>query len=161
MRQLDEHIKLLAKISGSTKLKLRRRLRPTKPKESIFKKAPKGLPIDFYNVDWFNNTLSISQRSHMADIDNICFLPNVELSLLGKAHPDERLKDKAFTKKHWDSCAKDYNLDFLTADGGTDEEDDTDDGEADSSIDLVDSDEEEEEGKDEDEEDETEFEDED
>ncbi|KAH9809574.1 hypothetical protein DFH28DRAFT_933729 [Melampsora americana] len=97
----------------------------------------------------------------MANIDNICFQPNVELSLLGKAHPNKQLKDKAFTKKHWDSCAKAYNLDFLTADGGTEEEDNTDDGEDNSSIDLVDSDEEEEEGKDEDEEDETDLEDED
>ncbi|EGF97688.1 uncharacterized protein MELLADRAFT_69839 [Melampsora larici-populina 98AG31] len=123
MQRLDGHIKISSEIAGHTKTKIHRRLGPTKPKDSIFKKAPKGLPIDLYDFNWFYNTLSISQRSHMADIDNFCFLPEVELSLLGKAHPDEHLKDKAFTKKNWDSCAQGYNLDFLTAGGGTDDED--------------------------------------
>ncbi|KAG0149943.1 hypothetical protein CROQUDRAFT_8051, partial [Cronartium quercuum f. sp. fusiforme G11] len=81
------------------------------PHESTFTKPPKGLPINFYEPDWFNHVLSASQKSEIADCDNVMFLPNVEQSLLGKAHPDKKLSDKKFSKKYWDEGSKVYDMD--------------------------------------------------
>ncbi|KAG0140179.1 hypothetical protein CROQUDRAFT_100484 [Cronartium quercuum f. sp. fusiforme G11] len=133
MHRLNDHMFKSAQLNGRGQSKLHRCLRPKKPIESTFTKPPTGLLIDFYNADWFNNTLSMSQICDIADIDNVMFLPNPELSLLGKTHPDETLKDSSFTRKHWSKGSKDYNLDFLTTpedeegeDGdGTDEDNDS------------------------------------
>ncbi|MBW0561977.1 hypothetical protein O181_101692 [Austropuccinia psidii MF-1] len=62
-------------------------------RESICKVALKGLPIDFYYSDWFNNRTSGKKRS-IADTHTIAFLPDRSKSLLGKPHPDESLSDK-------------------------------------------------------------------
>ncbi|KNZ51296.1 hypothetical protein VP01_4006g1 [Puccinia sorghi] len=51
---------------------------------TIFPKAPKGLPLEFYNVNWFNNKLS-SQHQNFANIDSVAFLPDPLNSLCSKA----------------------------------------------------------------------------
>ncbi|MBW0501417.1 hypothetical protein O181_041132 [Austropuccinia psidii MF-1] len=76
---------------------------------SISKVAPKGLLIDFYNPDWFNNCTSDQKRS-IADINTIAFLPDVSKSLLGKPHPDERLSYKQFTALHWEEVIEAYDI---------------------------------------------------
>lgn len=122
--------------------KIRTRVRPTRPRESLFTRPPMGLPVDFYDKDWFNNTLSVTQRDRIADVDNMMFLPEPELSLLGKAHPDERLSDKRFTEKYWSKLAKDYNMDCKIEREDSEDEDSDDDDSSfkGSSVDLSDTD---------------------
>ncbi|KAG0151271.1 hypothetical protein CROQUDRAFT_87082 [Cronartium quercuum f. sp. fusiforme G11] len=54
------------------------------------------------------------------------FLPKPEHSLLGKAHPDEKLSDKRFTEKYWAENTKEYEMEIKT-----EEEDDKDDDQTD------------------------------
>lgn len=143
MRQLDEHMRLSREINGK-RVQARSRVQSRTPKMSAFNKPPKGLPIDFYDVDWFNNTLSLSQKKQMANIHKVMFLPNAKLSLLARPHPDEKLNDKKFTAKHWAEATKKYCMDQLInreeeeeTDSDQDAHDDSHSGE---SIDLSDTD---------------------
>ncbi|EGF97026.1 uncharacterized protein MELLADRAFT_70263 [Melampsora larici-populina 98AG31] len=113
IRRLDDHMKISSEIGPVSKVKPRKRVRPRPPRESTFTKPPRGLPIDFYDADWFNNTLSVSQRLNIADCNNVALLPNPEMSLLAKTHPDERLNGRKFTEKHWSEGTKHYNLDHF------------------------------------------------
>ncbi|KAG0143492.1 hypothetical protein CROQUDRAFT_48696, partial [Cronartium quercuum f. sp. fusiforme G11] len=83
---------------------------------SVFTKPPKGLPLDFYDVNWFNEALSNSQKQDIADIHSVMFLPDATHSLLGKAHPDKKLSDKKFTQKYWDEATKDYSMEHTVVD---------------------------------------------
>ncbi|MBW0520596.1 hypothetical protein O181_060311 [Austropuccinia psidii MF-1] len=76
-----------------------------------FPKAPKGLPIDFYEVHWFNGKLPSQQRI-LADVGTIAFLRDASKSL-DFTDEDEKMGDKRFTDKNWDEATKKYNLDFL------------------------------------------------
>ncbi|MBW0510578.1 hypothetical protein O181_050293 [Austropuccinia psidii MF-1] len=76
---------------------------PEERRGSISNLAPKGLPIDFYDLDWFNSPTSGQKRS-------IQFLPDASTSLLGKPHPDERLSNKQFTALHWEEVIEAYNI---------------------------------------------------
>lgn len=163
MRRVDDHMKVSAELNPLAKVKPRPRLRPRPARPSKFTKPPKGASLDSYDPDWFNS-LSVAQRTNIADCNNVAFLPNPELSLLGTTHPDEQLSDKKFTEKHWSEATKFYNLDHSKVD----EEDSDDDSEGDDStekgsVDLSDTEgdnEEDEEFEDVDEEEEEEFEDE-
>ncbi|KAG0139854.1 hypothetical protein CROQUDRAFT_54133, partial [Cronartium quercuum f. sp. fusiforme G11] len=98
MQRVDDHM-LKSKQLARRPDQKRTRLRPLCPQPSVFTKPPKGLPLDFYNVTWFNEALSNSQKQDIADIHLVMFLPDATHSLLGKAHPDEKLSDKKFTQK--------------------------------------------------------------
>ncbi|MBW0554197.1 hypothetical protein O181_093912, partial [Austropuccinia psidii MF-1] len=76
-----------------------------------FPKAPKGLPIDFYNPMWFNSKLP-AQRRNLADIGSVAFVKDPRESLEFK-DDSEKLGDQSFTHKNWDHATKKYNLDFL------------------------------------------------
>ncbi|MBW0583621.1 hypothetical protein O181_123336 [Austropuccinia psidii MF-1] len=81
------------------------------PPTTDFPKAPKGLPIDFYNMCWFNEKM-LSQRRDLADVGTIAFLRDATKSLEFE-DKDEKMGDKSFTDKNWDEATKEYNLDFL------------------------------------------------
>ncbi|EGG11304.1 uncharacterized protein MELLADRAFT_102169 [Melampsora larici-populina 98AG31] len=137
--QVDEHMWCSKEING-TRVQSRPRLRPKTPKMSTFTKPPKKFPIDFFNADWFNNSLLLAQKLQVADIHKVIFLPNPTLSLLGTPHPDKKLNDKKFTEKHWADATKDYCMDQLinqeeeeNSDSDEDGDDESHDGD---SIDL-------------------------
>ncbi|MBW0550552.1 hypothetical protein O181_090267 [Austropuccinia psidii MF-1] len=60
---------------------------------SISQTIPNGLPMDFYDPEWFNNQTACQKRI-FSDLYKVAFLPNATKSLLGKPHPDERLSYK-------------------------------------------------------------------
>ena len=71
---------------------------------TIFPKAPKGLPLDFYDADWFNEKLP-AQRQNLANIDLVAFLPNTLDSLCFK-DPLDKLGNTRFMEKQWDESKK-------------------------------------------------------
>ncbi|EFP90246.2 uncharacterized protein PGTG_16524 [Puccinia graminis f. sp. tritici CRL 75-36-700-3] len=91
----------------------RRRVRklPKNPEMSAYTAAPKGLPIDFYDPEWYHN-LTPAQQQLIPDLTNVAFLPNASESLLPKAqrHPHESSKDKTFTRIYFEQLAEPYGL---------------------------------------------------
>ncbi|KAA1135875.1 hypothetical protein PGTUg99_031010 [Puccinia graminis f. sp. tritici] len=91
----------------------RRRIRklPKNPEASAYTAAPKGLPIDFYDPEWYHN-LTPAQQQLIPDLTNVAFLPNANESLLPKAqrHPHESSKDKTFTRLYFEQLAEPYGL---------------------------------------------------
>jgi hypothetical protein len=88
-----------------------RRVRVKKTGLTIYPKAPKGLLIDFYDPTWFNERLP-AQRRVIANVENVAFLPNPDLSLQSN-QPNEKLSSKKLSEKHWEKATKAYDLDFL------------------------------------------------
>lgn len=136
IQRLDEVMKKADQADGK-QFQKRWRVQMKNPAPTLFPKAPKGLPIEFYNVDWYNDELP-GERSTRANLDTVAFLPNPAESLHFK-NPNERMNDKNFTQKHWDRATKNYNFDFLAKDESEDEEEDDDNGDSDygESIDLT------------------------
>ncbi|EFP93885.2 uncharacterized protein PGTG_19898 [Puccinia graminis f. sp. tritici CRL 75-36-700-3] len=103
-RRLDVVMKKAAEQDPLRKSSRRRvRRLPKEPQESLYKAAPKGLPIDFYHPKWFNELVPAQQHS-IPDRTRIAFLPNANESLLPKSEKnlDEKLKDSTFTRKYWE-----------------------------------------------------------
>ncbi|MBW0554080.1 hypothetical protein O181_093795 [Austropuccinia psidii MF-1] len=95
---------------------------PKVPVEPQNVKPPKGLPIDFYSIKWFQ-MLSHSQKWIMADCNNVAFLLVPEEALKSKQHQDEKLSDKNFSKKYQDVVVEPYDLQEFESEP-SDEEDD-------------------------------------
>ncbi|MBW0529597.1 hypothetical protein O181_069312 [Austropuccinia psidii MF-1] len=135
MHKLDQVICNSNKDDGDKNLQHCVRIK--NPPNTMFTKAPKGLPLDFYDQVWYNTKLP-EQRKNIADWKCVPFLEDLT-SLCKLTTEDEKLGYKCFNNKHWDVTTKVYNLDFLSIvelksendDEG--EEDDSDYGE---SIDL-------------------------
>ncbi|MBW0535598.1 hypothetical protein O181_075313 [Austropuccinia psidii MF-1] len=79
------------------------------PSISIHSHPPKGLPIDFYNLSWFNN-FPPGQKTTVADSFNVAFFSDASQSVCGIQHPDERLNNQNLTEKYWGKCAESYEL---------------------------------------------------
>ncbi|KNZ47286.1 hypothetical protein VP01_6543g1, partial [Puccinia sorghi] len=77
--------------------------------DSIFPKPPKGLPLDFYDPNWFNNLL-LQQRIDVADTRQVALLPDASQSLLGKQVPSKKFTDKQFNLKFFDQLSARYDL---------------------------------------------------
>ncbi|MBW0571155.1 hypothetical protein O181_110870 [Austropuccinia psidii MF-1] len=84
------------------------------PPQTISPTAPKGLPLDFYDVKWYNSKLP-AQHQNIADWKKVAFLQNPKC-LLEFTSPDEKICDQSFNYKHWEVLAKEYNLEFLSFD---------------------------------------------
>ncbi|PLW38249.1 hypothetical protein PCANC_14910 [Puccinia coronata f. sp. avenae] len=110
-RRLDEVIRQFKLEDGKRRAPTRHCVQVRNPAKKIFPKAPKGMPLDFYNVKWFNNKLP-AQRQNLANLNTVAFLENPLNSLWFKGAL-EKVGNQRFTKKRWDSASKDYNLDFL------------------------------------------------
>ncbi|KAG0148177.1 hypothetical protein CROQUDRAFT_90508 [Cronartium quercuum f. sp. fusiforme G11] len=110
------------------------RLLPKTPAVLEFKCAPKNLPIDFYNPNWFKE-LNPAQKQLIADAENVTFLPDASQSLLPTRHPDKQLGDAKFTAKYLDVFLEVYDLSDDKGEGfaGTDENEDS--GQSDESLD--------------------------
>ncbi|MBW0560445.1 hypothetical protein O181_100160 [Austropuccinia psidii MF-1] len=80
----------------------------------MFPNAPKGLPLDVYDVKWYNSKLP-AQHQDIADWKSVVFLQNPKC-LLEFTSPDKKIGDQSFNDKNWEVLAKDYNLEFLSFD---------------------------------------------
>ncbi|MBW0574824.1 hypothetical protein O181_114539 [Austropuccinia psidii MF-1] len=76
----------------------------------MFPQAPKVLPLDFYDIYWFNARFP-AQRN-LAYRNTVAFLNNPN-SLLDLKSDNGKLGNKRFNYKNWDTETKDYNLDFF------------------------------------------------
>ncbi|MBW0534713.1 hypothetical protein O181_074428 [Austropuccinia psidii MF-1] len=107
---------------------MRTRVHPKISIKSTNITPPKGLQIDLYNPKWFN-TLSTLEKQTIADSGNVAFLPNPEDSLQGKGHPNEKISDKCFNKKHCETVIGEYDLQESKEDSEDDRDsDDIQDG---------------------------------
>ncbi|KNZ52575.1 hypothetical protein VP01_3517g5 [Puccinia sorghi] len=102
---------------------------------TIFPKAPKGLPIDFYDPEWFNERLP-TQKRVIADVHSVAFLPSPKDSFRPKKLA-KKWSNKKFSEKFWEDATKKYDLDFLVV-NESDKDDDDEEGDSDygGSIDL-------------------------
>ncbi|KNZ49735.1 hypothetical protein VP01_4821g1 [Puccinia sorghi] len=105
-----------------------RRLPKTGPVLSKFTVSPKGLPIDFYDCQWYCN-LSNAQQKIIPNLEAVAFLPDAKQSLAPKQqrHPDQKLTDSSFTCKYWDLLVEPYGLLDGSSSSDGDDEDDTHD----------------------------------
>lgn len=120
-----------AQVLGKQVRKRVRKL-PKTPLPSLFTKAPKNLPIDFYDPEWFND-LTAGQKRLVADATRVAFLPNASDSMKPVQHPDEKLGDMAFDGKYLDILSEPYEL-TSDEEGGPDEEDGDEEEEEEDSI---------------------------
>ncbi|KAA1113444.1 hypothetical protein PGT21_031647 [Puccinia graminis f. sp. tritici] len=133
-RRLDEVIKQSEMEDGKRRITPRCRVRVRNPPNTIFPKAPKRMPLDFYDVNWFNKKLP-AQRQALANLDLVAFLPNPLDSFRFK-DPIEKAGNTRFVEKCWDAATKDYNLDFLEKPDAEEASDDEGDSDYGGSIDL-------------------------
>ncbi|MBW0460809.1 hypothetical protein O181_000524 [Austropuccinia psidii MF-1] len=92
MQRVYEEISKAKKDNGKISNQ-REHLIPDEPFKSVCTRVPKGLPISFYDLSWFNSC-SARQRTLTDDAFNIAFIPDASQSLRGIQHPDERLANK-------------------------------------------------------------------
>ncbi|MBW0515845.1 hypothetical protein O181_055560 [Austropuccinia psidii MF-1] len=150
MRRVDEEIEKASSNQGKRSQK-HQRIITEHPPTTRFGRAPKGLPIDFFDYQWFN-ACSPAQKTIHAETMKVAFLPDAIQSIRGIQHPDEKLSDKRFSEKYWEQVTQEYDLSHEIAVDEDDDESSSDyeDVESDSSIDMdVSSDEEEEDSEDE------------
>ncbi|KNZ59217.1 hypothetical protein VP01_1781g6 [Puccinia sorghi] len=131
--RLDDVMKKSA-IDDGKRVQGRRQIRHPDAPVTIFPKAPKGLPLDFYDSEWYNNKLP-AERQDQADIDTVAFLENPKDSLRFK-DPLEKLGEKQFTEERWAEATKKYDLDFAVAEEVESELDNDDNSDYGTSIDL-------------------------
>ncbi|MBW0544683.1 hypothetical protein O181_084398 [Austropuccinia psidii MF-1] len=103
------------------------RCRPIVPIPSQFMKAPKGMPLDFYSPDWFNQR-DYSERLFVANSRQVAFIPT-DIEMSNETHPDERIHDKAFNQKYWEVVSQPYDLLHEIAYSSDEQEDDDDESE--------------------------------
>ncbi|KAG0143373.1 hypothetical protein CROQUDRAFT_109262 [Cronartium quercuum f. sp. fusiforme G11] len=116
------------------------RCRPKKPIISTIGRPPRNMPLDFYDPVWFND-LSDAQKSWVADAYRVALLPNAKLSFCPVSANDERLGDRAFNQKYWDTNSRAYNLSHVLGNKNNEEvdnEDDPNDSDYGESIDVGD-----------------------
>ncbi|KAH9812496.1 hypothetical protein DFH28DRAFT_898694 [Melampsora americana] len=118
-------------ISEKTVKREPRRL-PKVPIPSMFTRAPKELPIDFYDPQWFAQ-LNPGQKRLIPDAGRVAFLPDANQSLLPTQHPDERLSDQAFNVKYLESLSEPYR-DALDEIDDADYENEDEDGDSTGSV---------------------------
>ncbi|MBW0576245.1 hypothetical protein O181_115960, partial [Austropuccinia psidii MF-1] len=98
-RKLDEKIKATNDADNHS-TNPRTQVHIKDPPLTHFPKAPKGLPLEFYDPKWFNSKLP-AQRKNLANVGTVAFLKYPTDSLEFKVD-DERLGDKRFTNRNWD-----------------------------------------------------------
>ncbi|PLW23732.1 hypothetical protein PCASD_12610 [Puccinia coronata f. sp. avenae] len=114
MRCINDQIKKQNELEGKQVNTVCRCIRVKNPPKTAFPKAPKGLPIDFYDAEWYNDKLP-AQRMNLANSNRVAFLPNPLFALTSKGQADEKLTDAKFAEKHWSRATKDYDLSHLKA----------------------------------------------
>jgi hypothetical protein len=85
------------------------RLVPDNQKDTEFLALPLGIPIDYFEPEFFNR-LQPHLRHHIA-VQKVAFLPDVGRSFTHD--PDERLDDNLFMEKYGKTILAKYDLDGL------------------------------------------------
>ncbi|MBW0543838.1 hypothetical protein O181_083553 [Austropuccinia psidii MF-1] len=120
MRRVDEEIAKAKNIEGKKSQK-HECVESKTPNLTAFGRAPQGLPIDFYDPEWYND-LTPAQKTVYGDTLKVPFSPNALQSIRGVQHPNEKLGDKRFTEKHWEKATEKYDLSHeITAEDEDDE----------------------------------------
>ncbi|MBW0532099.1 hypothetical protein O181_071814 [Austropuccinia psidii MF-1] len=88
--------------------------------ESICKRVPKELLINFYDAVWFNDQTA-GEKTIFSNTFSVEFLLDVSRSLWGRQHPDKQLSDWKFSQKYWDKVVVPYNLSHKIEVGDNDE----------------------------------------
>ncbi|MBW0502960.1 hypothetical protein O181_042675 [Austropuccinia psidii MF-1] len=100
---------------------------------AIFGQVPKGLPINFYNHDWYNNCTA-AQKTICGDTMKISFFPDASQSIRRIQHPNKKINDKRLSKKYWEQATHKYNLSHeINGDDSDESEPDSEDNERSSS----------------------------
>ncbi|MBW0523415.1 hypothetical protein O181_063130 [Austropuccinia psidii MF-1] len=107
MRRVDEEIQRAKRGTRSSQKHIR--IESKNPNPTTFGRVPQGLPIDFFDPEWYNDCPP-AQKTLCADIMSIAFLPDAMKSIRGIQHPDEKLGDKRFSEKYWDEATQPYDL---------------------------------------------------
>ncbi|MBW0482746.1 hypothetical protein O181_022461 [Austropuccinia psidii MF-1] len=139
MRRVDEEIEKASRNKRGKSQKHQRIISETAP-ATTFGRPPNGLPIDFFDHQWFNNC-SPAQKTIHANTMKVAFLPDSSQSIGGIQHPDEKLSDKKFSEKYWDQLTKKYDLSHEIPADEDDDESNSDyediESESSSNIDIV------------------------
>lgn len=97
IRLLDRAREQQARVEGRNLTRLHYRcVPPDSQKVSDFQALPTGLPIDYYDPNFFN--LQQPRTRKRIAIRQVALLPDVKSSF--QNHPDERLSDEAFMAKY-------------------------------------------------------------
>ncbi|MBW0478446.1 hypothetical protein O181_018161 [Austropuccinia psidii MF-1] len=136
MRRVDEEIEKASRNQRGKSQK-HHRIISKDALPTTLGRPPKGLPIDFFDHQWFNNC-SPAQKTIHADTMRVAFLPEASQSIKGIQNPEEKLSDKKFSEKYWDQLTQKYDLSHeIPADEDDDESNSEDeDIESDSRSDI-------------------------
>ncbi|MBW0586986.1 hypothetical protein O181_126701 [Austropuccinia psidii MF-1] len=99
MRKLDHLISKTENDEGK-RSQGRYQIHVKNPPQNIFPTAPKGLPLDFYDVKWYNSKLP-AQHQDIADWKKVVFFQNPKC-LLEFTSPDKKIGDQSFNYKNWE-----------------------------------------------------------
>ncbi|KNZ53621.1 hypothetical protein VP01_3183g1, partial [Puccinia sorghi] len=102
-------------LSTGKRQQQRCRVRVKNPMDTIFPKAPTGLPPNFYNAEWFNNKLP-AQKQNLAKINTVAFIPNPIISLTSKSQADEKLSNEKISQNAEDESDDDESVDHEEVD---------------------------------------------
>ncbi|MBW0492138.1 hypothetical protein O181_031853 [Austropuccinia psidii MF-1] len=108
-RKLDFLIQQNTSQNGPQSGPQYKRFRPQVPIVSTLHHIPKGVPIDFYNPEYFNR-LQPAQKWAAANSSQVAFLPKKEYNIDRMPNPDEQMQDSAFFQKYWPKLASKYDL---------------------------------------------------
>ncbi|MBW0500594.1 hypothetical protein O181_040309 [Austropuccinia psidii MF-1] len=98
-----------------------RRCQPKVPMITKLEETPKNPPIDFFDLKWFNK-LPDSQKVSVADSQKVAFVPAEQNKESKAIHPNERLSDRAFNDKYWESLTSVYDLSHELSQSSDDDE---------------------------------------
>ncbi|MBW0482941.1 hypothetical protein O181_022656 [Austropuccinia psidii MF-1] len=101
---------------------------PIVPIPSECTKAPKGMPLDFYLPDWFNQC-DYSKRLFVSNSRQVAFI-RTDIEMSNQIHTDKRICDKAFNQKYWEVVSQPYDLLHEIDYSSNEEEDKEDDDES-------------------------------
>ncbi|KNF05809.1 hypothetical protein PSTG_01206 [Puccinia striiformis f. sp. tritici PST-78] len=93
---------------------------------SIFRKAPRGHPLDFYDPDWFNKRAA-QLRTKDVNTQQVVLLPDASKSLIRRNAPLENLTDKEFSDQFFTQLTAPYDLTHVIKDPAKDNNDSEED----------------------------------
>ncbi|KAI9626414.1 hypothetical protein H4Q26_017877 [Puccinia striiformis f. sp. tritici PST-130] len=93
---------------------------------SIFRKAPRGHPLDFYDPNWFNKRAA-QLRTKDVNTQQVVFLPDASKSLIRRNAPLENLTDKEFSDQFFTQLTAPYDLTHVIKDPAEDDNDSEED----------------------------------
>ncbi|KAG0147213.1 hypothetical protein CROQUDRAFT_91657 [Cronartium quercuum f. sp. fusiforme G11] len=103
------------------------RHQPKTPIMSSLACPPKNFPLDFFSPAYFND-IPASKKTIITNTQQVVFLPKPKLSFRPVSQEDEKLSDKKFTNKYWESATVDYDLSHEIGRSDNSSEDSDDEG---------------------------------